>query len=181
MANPPASQYRSRQQARETAFLSEYCRFEANWEFHRARLKALVRRLVALVALRNRGTPEWEGILRVARAVRVVQIDAIIGFIDLRGKVRSYLPIMSRRLATAWRLAFCADGSEPGTIEAVQASTGDWCLMGGPTSLLRLEVLRAKGFSSVRILLTAGYHAPNTNIPSEVEGTRESERACIAC
>ncbi len=179
MAIPPRLQRRSKRQ--EIEFLSEYCRFEANGEFHRARLKALMRRITALVAPRNNRTSEREAIYGGAGNAREVPIDLIVGIINSRGRPRSHLPLMSRRLAAAWKIGFCADSSEPGPIEAVRTQTGEWYLSGGPTSLLRLELLRAKGFRVVPLALSAAHPAPDSTSVPEDESVRSGERACIAC
>jgi hypothetical protein len=179
MAIPPRLQRRSKRQ--EIEFLSEYCRFEANVEFHRARLKSLMRRIAALIARRKNGTSEWETIFRAAGNVRDVPIDSIVGMINSKGRPRSHLPLMSRRLAAAWKIGFCADSSEPGPIEAVRTQTGEWYLSGGSTSLLRLELLRAKGFRVVPLVLSAAHHAPDGTFVPKDESVRSGERACIAC
>ena len=174
LLHPPSKQ-------RVMEFWSEHCRLAARAEFRRARLKALTRRMGALVARRNKGTPVWEAVFRAAGNVRDVPIDSIVGMIDSQGRPRSSLPLMSRRLATAWKIGFCADSSEPGPIEAVRTTTGEWYLSGGPTSLLRLELLRAKGFRVVPLALSAAHPAPDGTLVHEDKSVRNGERACIAC
>ena len=152
MAVTPRLELRSKQQA----FLSEYCGFEANVEFHRARLKALVRRMTALFVRRHNSATKREGMFGDADTPRSVPIESIVGMISSQGKRRSYLPPVSRRLARAWKIGFCADSSEPAPIEAVRTKTGEWLISGGPTSLLRLELSRAKGFRTVRLASPGG-------------------------
>jgi hypothetical protein len=162
-------------------FPAEYCRFEADLEFHRARLKALMRLIAALFARMNNGTSAGEMIFGAGRTVREVPIDSIVGMIDSQGRPRSHLPLISRRLATAWRIGFCAESSEPGPIEAVRTRTGEWYLSGGPTSLLRLELLRVKGFRVVPLALSAGHPAPDAALIHRDESVHNGERACLAC
>lgn len=174
LLRPPSKQ-------RVMEFWSAHCRLGARVEFRRARLKALTRLFAALVARRNNRTSAGEMIFRAAGNVREVPIDSIVGMIDSQGRPRSYLPLMSRRLATAWGIGFCADSSEPGPIEAVQTKTGEWYLSGGPTSLLRLELLRAKGFRVVPLALSAAHPAPDAALIHGDKSVRNGERACLAC
>jgi hypothetical protein len=159
MASLPGARWPPNNTALESAWVSEYGRYEADREFQRARRSALVRRIASVWARGNRRSGSIAQTGTCQGEPQEVPINSIVGTVDSRGITRRYLPVMSRRLATAWRIAFCSEAFEPGPVEVVQAGTREWYLSGGPVSVFQVEMMRARGFQTVRLPVSVSAHA----------------------
>ena len=121
-------------------------------EFRRSRRRALVRRL------HSSGAPAPGAVGAETGGNRVeVAIDSIVG-VEARGG-GNRAPIMGRSLAAVWLKEYLnfRDSEEEWTFDLSPRGRG-WLLRGGGVALVRLEILRSRGYDRVsgRIASPAG-------------------------
>jgi hypothetical protein len=150
MREDSKSSWQLTKEAPEEAWAVEYSRYEADREFRRARRKAMIRLLRCVFLGRHRPSNAVESATPTKDGVTIF-IEAIVGMIDARGRKVSHLPPLHRRLAGAWRRAFCRGDVETYPALAVCSGSGGWYLMGDPVSLLYLEIMRAKAWRQIRV------------------------------
>ncbi len=120
----------------------------AEREFRRSRRLAIARLLRDRLALSPSSvsaapSAPSEGVFELA-------LEGIAGFVDTAGRLRRGLPPMPRSLMRAWKAARARDDSDlEEDVFALRFAEGLWYLEGGGKALLRLELLRMKGLSTV--------------------------------
>ncbi len=150
MSEDSKSSWQLMRETLEEVWAVEYSQYEADREFRRARRRAIVRLLRGVFLGRHRPSNAVEGATPTKDGV-MISIEAIVGMIDARGRKVSHLPPLHRRLAGAWRRAFCRGDLETYPALAVCSGPGGWYLMGDPVSLLYLEIMRAKAWRQIRV------------------------------
>ena len=135
---------------REERWVIEYGDYEANKEFHRARLKAMIRLLVGALRSRHETTRAQRGPNSTGNGL-MVAIDEIVGRIDGKGRCVRRLPPLRRASAATWCHLFKKDVEEYPAL-TVRSGPGGWYLAGGAGSLLYLEIMRAKGWRRLRVV-----------------------------
>jgi hypothetical protein len=139
------SAWQIKNEAREDAWLGEYSRYEADREFRRARLRAIVRLLRGVFPGRSVSADRTKDGL-------MIPIDSIVGLIDASGREVSRLPPLRRSLADAWRRGFTReDADEAYPILEVRAGPWGWYVKSDAASLLFLEIMRAKAMRLLRV------------------------------
>jgi hypothetical protein len=83
-----------------------------------------------------------------------------------------FLPVMGRKLRTAWRHWFLCDDVDSYPVPRVRLGPGGWYLTGEPSALVVVEVLRAKGHGALRVEPAP---TPERRDREEENGCREEE------
>jgi hypothetical protein len=120
----------------------------AEREFGRSRRKAVLRSLLSGLGLGNAA----HSIIRAGEGDELrVGIDSIIGLAEDSGRSGRALGPMPRELLREWCETYLRMGSEDEDWPMrLRPNRGAWLLVGGGAALVKLEMLRLRGFGSVR-------------------------------
>jgi hypothetical protein len=124
----------------------EYLDHVALHEFRKARIKAMLRRLVPGYGLVGESTSDWRGASSPSRSIPMASIAGIL----TDGRFLP-LPILPRRLEEIWMRSFYRlDEDDYRPLGAVKRGEF-WFLEDEPGALLGFEILRSRGVSSLRV------------------------------
>jgi hypothetical protein len=143
------------------AWLTEIETREANWEFRRARIRAIIRNsaLWTKRVFRGAALPAFE------RTASAVPLDAIVGVVDERGRRTAHVPMLQRRMAEAWRRIYREEDHDAHLPLSVVPEADGCYLAGGSGALLHLEIMRARGRTLVPVRSTSVHQLINEECP----------------
>jgi hypothetical protein len=153
----------------EEVWLANYEMSEANKEFRRARIRAIIRNAARWTRLVSRSAAP----AAFEPTAGMLPVDAIVGVVDEQGRRTAYVPMLRRRMAEAWRRAYRETDHEAHLPLSVVAEADGCYLAGGASALLCLELMRARGRRLVLVKSTSVHELVSEECP-------ENEDCCGA-
>ncbi len=132
-------------------WLADVGRIEADAAFRRARRRVMLG-MVKNTLSRRTGTCAAEAGETATREGASIPLDSITGYMDGNGREVGRIPLLKRSALAEWRRVYCADSDEAHPPLKVRRGHLGWYLTEGTAALVILEVARAKGKKTVRVL-----------------------------
>jgi hypothetical protein len=166
------------QVTRERTWLAEYEKFEADWEFRRARRRALFAKAADAVSGRRTADSVSSTAIHTRHGL-AVPLASIIGVMDSRGRQSQGLPLLRHGMIGEWRRLFSLDLDDALLTLTVSPGPGGWYLDGSARAQVILEVLRAKGHGVARITVNPTQEA--VRLATEPCGEPTACDSCREC